>query len=58
MRVRVKDFPIRYNDKRYLKGEELTIAQEVFNGELFVCLDKVKKDDKTAEDEEEVEDDE
>ncbi len=48
MRVRVKNFPVRYNDKRYLKDEELTITQDAFNKGLFVCLDK--KDDKPSDD--------
>lgn len=56
MKVRVKDMPVRYKDIRYKKDEELTITQDVFNDGLFVCLDKVKKDDKTVEDEETAED--
>ena len=48
MKVRVKDYPIRYKDTRYKKGDELSITQDAFNDELFVCLDK-QKDEKTAD---------
>ncbi|AVK60535.1 conjugal transfer protein [Lactobacillus sp. CBA3605] len=49
MRVRVKDFPVRYKNKRYLKNEELNIAQDAFNDGLFICLD-TKKDDQLVDD--------
>lgn len=48
MKVRVKDYPIWYKDTRYKKGDELSITQDAFNDELFVCLDK-QKDEKTAD---------
>ncbi|KZT88767.1 hypothetical protein [Lactiplantibacillus plantarum] len=48
MKVRVKDYPIRYKDTRYEKGDELSITQDAFNDELFVCLDK-QKDEKLAD---------
>ena len=57
MKVRVKDFPVRYNGKRYKKDDELSIAQDAFNDGLFVCLDK-KKDGKSADDDEPGTDDE
>lgn len=51
MRVRVKDFPVRYKDQRYKKDDELTITQDAFNDGLFVCLDA--KGDAQLDDEQE-----
>ncbi|WP_434432102.1 conjugal transfer protein [Lactiplantibacillus paraplantarum] len=58
MKVRVKDFPVRYKDTRYKKGDELNIAQDAFNDELFVCLDKQKDEKATDNTESETEDEE
>ncbi|MCP0886933.1 conjugal transfer protein [Ligilactobacillus sp. WILCCON 0076] len=44
MKAKVKNIAIRYNGKRYEKGEELVIEQKHFNDELFVCLDSDKKE--------------
>lgn len=58
MRVRVKDFPVRYKDQRYKKDAELTITQDAFNDGLFVCLDVKGDDQADAIDEQEKSDEE
>ncbi|WP_180962587.1 hypothetical protein [Salimicrobium jeotgali] len=35
MKVKVKDIPVRYDDKRYTAGDTLDIKQDYFDDNLF-----------------------
>ncbi|MGM7683539.1 hypothetical protein ACSVDA_15475 [Cytobacillus sp. Hm23] len=40
MKVQVKDFPVRYRDERYLKGETFIMAAEYFNDSLLIDVEE------------------
>ncbi|KRO16515.1 hypothetical protein [Lacticaseibacillus saniviri] len=39
MRVRVKEIPIRYGEKRYEPDTELTISKDSFDDKLFELIE-------------------
>lgn len=45
MKVKVKGFPVRYNDKRYAPGETLDITQDSYDESLFEKVAANKKKD-------------